>query len=209
MSTFLHVYCVPLVELKGVPGSRDSALMQKIDQTLSGDMAQIDRLSGQAVEDEVYPYLLPVKDAVRQIVEGVPLDREVGQVYVHAYELISAALAFERCGNWSPLTDAEGWFEKLDAALTAHHATATLNSLTCAGPVFPVPIVDCFPSPGWWPPGTVAQSHHALEQKSGLLQRWLGGESDPEIAEALADIRRWLATALRHPGSCLVGVHHF
>lgn len=209
VSTSLHVYCIPLEALKRVPGSGDGASLQRIAEGSSREMAEIDAASQQCVQDEVYPYFLPVADAVRQIMEGAPLDREVGQVYVHAYELICSALAFERCGNWSPIADSEGWFEKLDAALKGHQATATLERLTCGGPVFPVPIVDCFPSPGWWPPGTIAQSHHALETRFGLVRRWFAGETDPEVAEALADIRGWLATAVRHPGSCLVGIHHF
>jgi hypothetical protein len=101
------------------------------------------------------------------------------------------------------------FFEQLDGELARLGATIRLGQLTCAGPVFPLPAPDDFPALGWWAPESIAASAPCLKKATGLAARWFGPKLDPELAEALRDVRRWLNAALRTPEDCLIGVQHY
>lgn len=209
MSTALYVYSVPLERLRGVAGSRDRALIERILAADAEQHQRTDAAMQQCVEDEALPRFLSCREAVRQIVQGESLDADLGMIYAHAYESIVRDAATAVAGEWSPIVRSYELFERLDAELARLGARISFAALTGAGPVFPLPNPVDFPALGWWSPEDIAASLGPVLKGPGFWRRFAGPQRDEELEESLHDVSQWLRTALKAPGDGLVGVQHY
>lgn len=211
VSTFLYTYSVPLERLRRIPGSRDRQLVDQIVAVSDEAISRTDEAMNEAFDDEVIPRFMSCGHAIRQIVDGEPLDEELGVIYAHAYELICEALATDCRGQWGPISSSTAYFECLDRALEHVDVPLRCSDLMCTRSIISMPRPDDFPSLGWWSPETIAASYRPLQKLRSPLRRLMrmGRRLDVELAEALPDIEAWIGDAYHHPGYCIVGVLHF
>jgi hypothetical protein len=203
MSTAVYVYSVPADRLRAAPGSRDKELLAAIPD-LEGFFETIDEIAEDLDEEEERP--LPCASAYRQIVNGEPYADGVAYVYGYAYEGLCMALGAETERSWTQIARSHIWFKDIDVALAALRIQLKITDLLYRGPLIQIPTPDDFPALGWWTAGEVAAAVNAFKPLD--LNR-LEGEAKnvvEHVADAIEDIRSWIAVASDRPGDWLIGV---
>ena len=85
----------------------------------------------------------------------------------------------------------------------------TLVNLTCRGPVIDIPEAIDFPSVGYWTPEEVEQGARSLQRAATNWWPWSRRKPPADLADSIADIRRWLEIARKNVGYGLVGVQMY
>jgi hypothetical protein len=193
MGYTLTVYSVPYQALLAIPGSRDKQVLDQI-QVECPFTKSIDELIDCRNEDTESPIRIRYLDAVRQILDGRPLEGAPGFVYGYALEGICWSLGSTLSNDAVPGLH----FDELDTFLTESAVPLTILQLTCGGSPFPIPEPDDFPGIGFWTPELIKVGAGALKQ--------LNRKEVPDyILECIETIDSWLAEAFEHEGDCLVG----
>lgn len=179
------VYSVPLDELRTLPGSRKKKPARMIARDFIG-REEIDEMFG---EDYDPPNTLYA--AVQQILNGESLLPDRGGLYGYAVEGMCWAV-----GTTFILPFGFPGYEALDVYLTAHGSPVTLEQLLFSGFPIPIPQPSDYPMAGVWEPAQVIAA-----------SRFLSSLPDPptELAIGIAEIRMWVAEAVKHKTDGLVG----
>lgn len=203
MSSAVYVYSVPVSRLRAAPGSKDPELLAALD-SLGGFFKTIDKLAENLDEDDERPPTCAT--AYRRIIQGGPYADRFGYVYGYAYEGLCLALGVqaERC--WIPIAGSADWFREIDAALGALAIGLKVTDLLYRGSLIDIPTPDDFPGLGWWTAEEAAAAVTAFQAVD--LKRLTGeaGNPDQGVADAIEDIRSWVAAAAARPGDWLIGV---
>jgi hypothetical protein len=203
MSTAVHVYSVSANRLRAAPGSQDADLLAAL-RPLEGFFATIDQLAERVDEDDERPPTCAT--AYRQIVNGEPYADRYGYVYGYAYEGLCLALGAEMERCWIPIAGSSDWFREIDAALAALPVGLKVTDLLYRGSVIALPPPDDFPFLGWWTADEVTAAAGAFR---ALDRNRLDGETTTllsRVADAVEDVRSWIAFASERPGDWLIGV---
>lgn len=211
MSTALQVYAVPFARLQTLRSGREEALLSTILREEAAVIEQLDQKIRENVAEELegYPKFLSCGTALQQIFAAIPLDPDLGAVYIRAYHLICETLAGGPVGEWSPIARSGAFFQKLDAWMKECGASVTLLNLTCRGPVLDIPEAIDFPSVGYWTPGEIQQGAGSLQRAATSIWPWSRREVPADLADSIPDIRQWLEVARRNAGHALVGVQTY
>ncbi len=211
MSTALQVYAIPFARLQALRSGQEQPLLAAIFRDRATDIEQIDQQTQENVAEELegYPEFLSCSTALHQIFTGASLNSELGKVYIQAYELICDELAGGLAGQWSPIARSSVFFRRLDDWLKVSGAGVTLLNLTCRGPVIDIPEPIDFPSVGYWTPEEIDQAARSLQRAATSWLPWSRKMPPADLADSIADIRRWLEAARRSAGNALVGVEVF
>jgi hypothetical protein len=188
-SAVAFVYAVPRTELLRVPGSRQKRIIKMIAK----DYWRLEAVA-ESFEDDDLP--IDLVGAVTQIVNGEPLQADLGSLYLCAVEAICWYL-----GSTLVLPIDFPEHEVIDRQLAAHGCPLRVADLVFCGSPLAIPAPDCPPSMGWWSP-------EAIMSGASLIERIPLKGVGRGAARGLAEVRRWLAETRKVPDGCLVGTYY-
>jgi hypothetical protein len=180
MGIALTVYSVPWKELLAVPGSRREELIQEIVRGYP-EHNLVNDVTTRMFEDD-----LPntCEEAVRQIVEGAPLDAGKGTLYAYAVEAICWYLGTKLGARFGLRV-----LEELDQFLGPLHCPVSLWDLGSRGSPVPIPEPGNPPSVGFW-------SEEEVMDVGVFFENLRLEGAEERIVRGVAEINRWLDVAL-------------
>lgn len=185
MSYALTTYVVDLDVLHASVGSGDDGLRRMIGGRFKRELEHFDdQFSGLD--------LLPVRDAVRAVIEGGPFVPGQGTMYTYAYKWICEFHGRYLFNNdFSPMR--AGWPETVDEGLKAVGVTAVRVAEFGYGRApEPIPAPDDFiPGYGEWSP---QECRTALEQWAAATAEDRAA-LDPHVRQAAESCMEWCRTA--------------
>jgi hypothetical protein len=199
MSTSVYVYAVPVNRLRSAPGSKDKALATF--PKLKGFFETIDEIAENYEGEEQKPPTCA--KAFSQIVNGEPVNDSFRYVYGYAYEGLCMALGAETERSWTQIARSHNWFKEIDSTLALLRIRLKVTDLIQRGPLIDIPRPEDFPSLGWWTAEEVAEAAGAFRVVD--LNK-LPEKTAKTVADAIDDIRSWIAVAAERPGDWLIGV---
>jgi hypothetical protein len=204
MSTAVYVYSVPVDRLRAAPGSKDKKLLAAA-RKLKGFFETIDEIAEDLEEEEEEK---PPKCAAayRQIVNGEPYAEDFGYVYGYAYEGLCTALGAAIDPSWTQVAGSYDWFQEIDKALAALRIKLKVTDLLYRGPMIDIPRPDDWPALGWWTADEVAAAATVFDALDFGTPDRKTKKVVQRVADAIGDIRSWIAVAAGRPGEWLIGV---
>ncbi len=207
MTSNLSVYLAPRSELLAVPGSRDAALLKRIEQRQAGLIELADDHTREMVDDEIFPRFLSCLDAVRYVLNGEEIQSDLPWVYGRAYELICSETGAGRIGEWNSIANGAEWIEQLDEQLQQAGVDLIVSDLAFGGPLFEIPPPDDAPLMGSWSKAQIDSSVERLSKLASPLKRLFGPKIGADLADVIRDLARWTRQASQMNDGCLIGVY--
>jgi hypothetical protein len=194
----LRVYLVDTEEIKRIPGSNDTELLEEILEARGDDFADYDEQQDPFGEDYDPPFTHA--EALREIFAGRYTRPDCGVYYGWAFDLLCAYLGkwmHQRGNNWPT-----AWLSRLDAALAEGRVDLRFwGGLVEKCPVPLPPNPDSIPGIGHW---TYEQIVTALPK----FEEMVGRVEDKALLLSLKeDMLLWLRAGAKRPGSMLIGVY--
>ena len=189
MSSSINVYAVPLERLRQVVGSRDQTVIDAIVEGHEDFLSSIDDIDDDAE--------LSCADAVAELINGELSEDAPGYLYGYAVEAICSHVG-EALPNICPIAGASDWIEEVDALLEGKGIPIRLNGLVYGGSPVSIPEPDDYPFIGSWSAAELAAAKTAFDNADLT-------DVDPEMAETLQQMRRWVEAAANGPGVSTVG----
>lgn len=189
MSEAIHVYAVPLENLKQLLGSGAIKAAATICRLQADRLAAVDDIDDEAE--------MTCADAVTELITGRISNSESRHLYGYALEAICCSLGTE-LPNICPISAGSTYIEDGDRMLQQKRVPLQLTDLVFGGGPVDIPRPDDYPFIGWWPAEQIAQAAIALRtiDATGL---------DRHMAELLEQIRSWVTQTARLPRHSLVG----
>jgi len=173
-------------------------------QENAGFFEIVDEIAEDRDEDEEPPP--DCAEAVKQIINGEPCNRNFGYVYGYAYEALCMAIGRETKQSWTSISRSYEWFPKIEKALASLGIPLKINDLLCRGTLLEIPQPDDFPSLGWWTAAEIAGAARVFKELD-LKQLDAGvAKAISDVADEIEDIRSWITVAADRPGDWLIGV---
>ncbi|CAL9350429.1 hypothetical protein SUDANB121_00466 [Nocardiopsis dassonvillei] len=184
MSYALTAYVVDLDVLHRSVASEDDRLRRMIGGRFK---RQLEHFDGQFAG----PDLLPVREAIRAVIEGGPFDPEQGTMYGYAYRWICEFHGrFLDNSDFSPMR--AGWLETVGEGMRALGVTAVdVEDFGLGHAPEPIPAPDFLPCYGEWSP---ERCRKALEQWESATDTDRAG-LDPYVLQAVEACMGWCRTA--------------
>lgn len=185
MSNSLTTYVVDLDLLKASVGSGDDELRRMICDRFE---QRLDRFFYFGGADD-----LPIRDAIRAVIEGGPFERRHGTVYNYAYKWICEFHGSHLDdSDFSPMRSS-GWLETVDEGLKAVGVTAVgVEGFTFGHAPDPIPEPDfLLPASSTW----------GLEECRKALEQWAAATEedkaalDPYVRQAAESCMEWCRAA--------------
>ncbi|WP_306368504.1 hypothetical protein [Nocardiopsis sp. CC223A] len=183
MSYALTTYVVDLDVLHASVGSGDDKLRRMIGGRFK---RQLDGFSYIGGEDDI-----PIRDAIRAVIEGGPFEPRHGTMYNYAYKWICEFHGGYLDNNdFSPMRS--GWLGTVDKGLKAVGVTAVgVEDFGFGHAPEPIPEPDFLPGSGEWSP---EQCRKALEQWAAATDEDKAG-LDPDVRQAAESCMEWCRAA--------------
>jgi hypothetical protein len=202
MSTSVNVYSVPVDQLRALPGSKDKRLLDLLrENPETFELLQHD------FDDEEEEKPPSGAEAVRQILQGEPLDENFGFVYGYAYESLCGVVGVGVEPTWTGIARFYKWFEEIDQALALLGVPVKIVDLCYRGCLITIPDPDDFPGMGWWTADELAK---AAEVFRSLDVQKLDAKTRRKVQPMLPvieQIRQWIDFGAGRRGDWLIGIH--
>ncbi|MEV7187045.1 hypothetical protein [Kitasatospora sp. NPDC093102] len=200
MSSFLRAYLVDPAELRARVGSGNEGA---VDEALAYFGPSLDR-SDEHFADEIAQGAPTALEALRAVVHGGPFSDSEDHAFQYAFAyrrlcwLVGQPLEVDSFGPFRG-----NWLEVVDEGLKAYGITAVSVADFQHGGGLPAELPHCdVPSCSTWPSEDCRKALDRFEQakRAGRTPA-----PEREVAEAVAEIVRWLRLAQHRKGADIVG----
>jgi AcrR family transcriptional regulator len=190
MSYLLTPIAVDLARITAALGSKDQSLFDTLVERYGDDFAQIDALRDDGDDDDDEPPVPSTHDALRHLIFAHPYHPAAGFKYAYALEYILKYFG-DHLSNDHWFSMRSEWAETVDTALAAagvpEQTFRVGPHLMYRGSPVPIPDPDDFPFVGYL---------RTPEIPAALTVLRTATLPDPEVAQAVAEIRTWLETCV-------------